>query len=545
MTQNEGRIELAMQAIKLGQFQNVQTAAKAYNVPRKTLFRRLNGVPSRASRPHTNKNLTELEEEVLIEHILDLDARGFAPNRDGVRKMANELLAIRAGDPVGLNWVDNFIKRTPALKKRRNRRKDYQRAKCEDPELIKAWFRLVRRTIAKYGIIEDDIYNFDETGFQMGVISANSVVITGSERRNRPQSKQPGNREWVTAIETICASGWALPPFLVLSGAYHLQAWFEEDLPGNWMISLSENGWSNDEIGFQWLEHFDKCTKSRLVGAKRLLVVDGHGSHHTFKFGNYCKANGIITLCMPPHSSHILQPLDVGLFSPLKVAYGRQLEGLIRNHINHVTKTEFLPAFCAARAVFSESSIRGGFRGAGIVPLNPETVISKLDIRPILLPSSPPEQAPWESRTPQNVTELDAQNALIQTRIDFHMDSSPTPIKTALNKLVKGAQKVIIDAALMQQALSELQSANQLISARRKRSKRRIQKGGALSVAAGKDLIAETAIEAQLQSEMRQNGGQGCDGSGRISRCKTCKQTGHNKRTCPKERETLQEQADM
>jgi len=48
---------------------------------------------------------------------------------------------------------------------------------------------------------------------------------------------------------------------------------------------------------------------------------------------------------MPAHSSHILQPLDMGCFSPLKIAYGRQVEKLIRNRINHITKIEFLLAF--------------------------------------------------------------------------------------------------------------------------------------------------------------------------------------------------------
>jgi DDE superfamily endonuclease len=48
---------------------------------------------------------------------------------------------------------------------------------------------------------------------------------------------------------------------------------------------------------------------------------------------------------MPSHSSHLLQPLDVGCFTPLKQAYGRQIEDLIRNHINYVTNLEFLPAF--------------------------------------------------------------------------------------------------------------------------------------------------------------------------------------------------------
>ena len=36
---------------------------------------------------------------------------------------------------------------------------------------------------------------------------------------------------------------------------------------------------------------------------------------------------------MPAHSSHILQPLDVGYFSPLKIAYGMQIEGLMQAHV--------------------------------------------------------------------------------------------------------------------------------------------------------------------------------------------------------------------
>jgi hypothetical protein len=75
-----------------------------------------------------------------------------------------------------------------------NRKYDYQRAKCEDPVLIQGWFSVVRNLIAKYGILEEDIYNFDETGFQIGVIST-SKVITRAERKGRSKIKQPGNRE--------------------------------------------------------------------------------------------------------------------------------------------------------------------------------------------------------------------------------------------------------------------------------------------------------------------------------------------------------------
>jgi hypothetical protein len=72
----------------------------------------------------------------------------------------------------------------------------------------------VQSTIEQYGIVTEDIYNFDETGFQMGVITT-PKVITGSERQGRPVTTQPGNREWVTVIEAVNTRGFALPPLVI------------------------------------------------------------------------------------------------------------------------------------------------------------------------------------------------------------------------------------------------------------------------------------------------------------------------------------------
>ena len=117
---------------------------------------------------------------------------------------------------IGKRWVLNFLSRHPELKSKYNRKYDYQRAKCEDPEIVNAWFQLVRDTIIKYGIVDTDIYNFDETCFQIGVIST-SKVITATDRA-RTVSIQPGNCEWVIAIETVNAAGWVLPPMIIFKG---------------------------------------------------------------------------------------------------------------------------------------------------------------------------------------------------------------------------------------------------------------------------------------------------------------------------------------
>jgi hypothetical protein len=57
----------------------------------------------------------------------------------------------------------------------------------------------VKNTVDKYGILPEDIFNFDETGFQMGQISA-SKVVTATDRLGRPKQVKPDNTEWVTLI---------------------------------------------------------------------------------------------------------------------------------------------------------------------------------------------------------------------------------------------------------------------------------------------------------------------------------------------------------
>jgi hypothetical protein len=112
-----------------------------------------------------------------------------------------------------------------------NRKYDYKRALCKDPDNIQAWFKLVGNTKAKHSILDNDIWNFDETGFIIGQICPSMVVI-GSERRSRPKAIQPGNREWATAIAGINALSQAIPAFLILKARHYLSSWYKDgDLP--------------------------------------------------------------------------------------------------------------------------------------------------------------------------------------------------------------------------------------------------------------------------------------------------------------------------
>ena len=168
-------------------------------------------------------------------------------------------------------------------------------------------------------------------------------VVTASERRLKPLGVQPGDREWVTLIAAISAGGWVAPPFLIFKAKHHDQAWYYN--PKDWRIGVSNNGWTTNELGIAWLQHFIRHTEARTVGSHRLLILDGHESHKSLAFQDLCEENKIITLCMPPHASHILQPLDVGCFAPLKRAYKKEINVLANSYINYINKKAFLTTF--------------------------------------------------------------------------------------------------------------------------------------------------------------------------------------------------------
>ena len=199
---------------------------------------------------------------------------------------------------------------------------------------------------------------------------------------------------------------------------------------------------------------------------------------------------------MPPHSSHLLQPLNVGYFSPLKRAYSRKIESLIRNHINHITKLKFLPAFKAAfTRSFIVANICSAFRGAGLVPLQLDVVLLKLDVQ--LCTPTPPatKETAWKARTPSNVCKLEAQSTLIRDRVRRHKSSSPASIIEAIGQLKKGAEVMMLSAELMRDRIASLEKANEAATKRKQRKKKRIQKQGTLVKGEGEDILAQKDVD--------------------------------------------------
>ena len=191
-----------------------KSASLVFNVPETTLCCWLQGVASHSEKAANCQKLSNIEESTLLSWTLDMDKHGLPLQLSTIHHLAQLLVSACHGlssssQPVtiGENWINCYIQHHPELKSKYTWKYDYQRAKCENHELIKAWFMCVKETIEKYGIVKGDIYNIDETGFQIGVTSTSKVVYRFETKQSHAKALQPGNREWVTSIIAINTSG--------------------------------------------------------------------------------------------------------------------------------------------------------------------------------------------------------------------------------------------------------------------------------------------------------------------------------------------------
>ena len=115
-------------------------------------------------------------------------------------------------------------------------------------------------------------------------------------------------------------SGEKLIPGIIFKGQTLRTGWFNDDAQTTTTQSPNVDILLIGCLGVGWRRFYSPSERKTNQG-KVLLIMDGHGSHKTKKFRETCEDNNIIPLYLPPHSTHLLQPLDLGIFGPIKYGY--------------------------------------------------------------------------------------------------------------------------------------------------------------------------------------------------------------------------------
>ena len=252
-----------------------------------------------------------------------------------------------------------------------------------------------------------------------------------------------------------------------------------------------------------------------------MLIFDGYGSHITQPFIEYCWEHRIRPFQLPPHSTHLLQPLDVGIFQTYKLNLKKSIQNEVFHGLTEMSKTDFFSIFQAfSDHTFAPKRIQSAFRKTGLVPYDPAIVLDKMkeyggiqveieeegsslsdDSEPAF--ATPPPR-PWtEFRTPITNTQRRRGSEYIQSRVRSGEPLTPIAIRV-MEKVEKGTDQLVISGRLAQ----ELLKANNAYAEQRKQRKdgsnKVVQKYGEIYGSQARRQIAEDEEDEKRVVNMRE-----------------------------------------
>jgi hypothetical protein len=388
-----------MRSINDGQM-SIRDAEKSYNIPRMTIYGRMTGSRSRRDAHAHEMLMTEQQEEDLANWISDLDRRHQPPSIPRCRMMANDILRCSGSKAtIGRHWMYKFFERHPDIGTLTGDPHEAARVNQATEQNVRAWFEMYRRERDRYHVLDQNIHNMDEHGLCIGKINPRRVVgkikDDWGKPRRRTKMRNSENREWVSIVECISAGATCIQPLIIFEGINVNINWAPDD-PPPYKYTADPTAWINDDIAVWWLnEIFLPQTKP--PGTQyRILLFDNHNSHLSGRFESECRKQRVITIPLPAHTSDVLQPLDLIMFSPIKGKYKDKLYQLCElNDGDNTKKKDFCHLYHEARKeTFKPSSFLSAFKKAGLVPFDPQSVIDRPDVIKIVNQQPPNQSEP-------------------------------------------------------------------------------------------------------------------------------------------------------
>uniref|UniRef100_A0A1B0DQH3 Uncharacterized protein n=1 Tax=Phlebotomus papatasi TaxID=29031 RepID=A0A1B0DQH3_PHLPP len=279
-------------------------------------------------------------EILLVEHIINMDEAGFPLNRKKVRRLAYEFaenlgLAHRFNKEeqiAGYSWFQSFMRRNPSLSIRHSAGLSISRAQNLTRESVNGFYDLLFNEIEKR-----TRRNCNNIGvlFSRGQIPSSTMILKGK----------------------------------------NMKAEFSDGLPlGSRVFMNPKSGYVTGEIFLRW---FEEVFLPRKVKGRNILILDGHVSHcGSLKLLDRAAAENVTLLCLPPHTTHVLQPLDTSFFQPFKYQFRVTADAWIFSHPGrNITRYQLGPLVREAwlKTATAKNAVNG-FRTTGIYPLNRQTL---------------------------------------------------------------------------------------------------------------------------------------------------------------------------
>ena len=292
------------------------------------------------------------------------------------------------------------------------------KAMAFNPFNVHAFFDNLKSILSNSNIPPTRIWNLDETGINTVSNSRNILCKTGTKQVGQIRSGKRGLN--ITMCCCVSATGMALPPAFIFPrvrfASHMLRGAPAGSLPIHWQSTANltnPSGWMKQDIFPQVLKHFiDNMTVSK--DQPGVLIMDNHNSHITLEGVELAKNHGLDLLTLPPHCSHKLQPLDVGVFGAFKKFYSSFCNEWHLSHPGETLSLYYVAGLSNKAFVKSCTleNITSSFRRTGIFPFN-----SEIFTKDKFLPSTVTDQVQnvYSGETNIDASVLDTTEAAVQS----------------------------------------------------------------------------------------------------------------------------------
>ena len=409
----------AINAVKVGM--SYGKASKEFGVDKTTLQRRVKGgnkiaTGSTKMLGSMRSVMPKVFEDELFDYCLKMEERLFGLTCEDLRELAYEL-AERNGvkhpfnketKKAGWAWLSGFRRRYPRLSLRSPENTSAARARGFNPQNVKSFFDLYKDVMEKENYPPHRIFNVDEKG--VSTVPNHVPKIIAMKGRKQVGTIASGEKGQTTTT-IICgnALGNFVPPLFI----------FPRVKPNHDLMrgapqgSIQQNfktGWIQKEIFITWLKHFISFTGSTKENPS-LLILDGHSTHtKSIQLIDIARDSGVTIICLPPHTTHRMQPLDVTVMKPLSVGLAKASRTWLSNNVGHTLglyQVAEIFALAYEKATVP-SHLINGFAKCGIYPINSEIFADKFAASAVSeIPLEVDEEIDdGEENLPENVSEI-------------------------------------------------------------------------------------------------------------------------------------------
>lgn len=418
----EQQLLSAVQAVKNGSTQCA--AAKKFSIPRSTLFNKITGKTLMGKKPGPRTVLLPEEEQTIEKWVFRLAVRGFPVTKRQLLRSIQLYLNINKRKTIfndnlpGRKWYNSFRDRHPNVSEKISQNLTVRRAEIT-ADKIKSWHAEILAYCKEHDLMDalndpSRVFNMDEKGF---VLTPNKevVLVQRGDKAVYNRSKND-EKECVSALLGGNASGLMTPPMIIHSYKRMPSAVLLNN-PAKWSVGISDSGWQTQQTFHDYMTNiFYKWLLEEKIQMPVIVFIDGHKSHVSLTLSDFCADHQIELIALYPNSTHLTQPMDVGVFKPLNTSWTNQAKDWRIDHqYAKIEKKDVAPILeRAINAIKYSDHLKNAFKKSGIFPFDVENIdLSR--VLPSVAESVSQQEQLWN---PQEKKTIASSNTVTNNAVD-------------------------------------------------------------------------------------------------------------------------------